>query len=120
MGAMAKTQRRKSAQEARRFVRDSHRNERWHGPPALGDRRDLVDIIDGGCGLELKTPLQSATLPVVVRGKLGENCAGDHHLKPVCDGASEKTDGTFTAPVWNFQIANTLTRSISIRWIVMR
>jgi hypothetical protein len=35
----------------------------------------VVDIIDGGCGLELMTPLKSGSM-VVVRGKLGPREAG--------------------------------------------
>ena len=55
----------------------------------------LVDVIDGGIGLALPTPVESGAI-VVVRGNLGENRTADH-LKAVVRWCTGKTDGTFRA-----------------------
>jgi|GEM_PF-5089161 len=66
---------------------------------AMGNPRrvyaGLVDVIDGGLGLALTTPVQSGAI-VVVRGKLGESRTADP-LKAVVRWCAGKTDGTFRA-----------------------
>jgi len=66
---------------------------------AMGNPRrvaaDLVDVIDGGLGLALTTPVESGAI-VVVRGNLGENRTADQ-LKAVVRWCTGKTDGTFRA-----------------------
>jgi DnaJ-domain-containing protein 1 len=56
---------------------------------------DLVDVIDGGLGVRLMTPVESGAI-VVVRGKLGENRTAGQ-LKAVVRWCTRKTDGTFRA-----------------------
>jgi hypothetical protein len=56
---------------------------------------DLVDVIDGGCGLALMTLLTSGST-VVVRGKWTENPAVDH-LRATVRWCIGKPDGTFRA-----------------------
>ncbi len=56
---------------------------------------DLVDVIDGGLGVELTTPVESGAI-VVVRGTLGESRTADQ-LKAVVRWCTGKTDGTFRA-----------------------
>jgi DnaJ-domain-containing protein 1 len=66
---------------------------------AMGNSRrvaaDVIDIIDGGLGLALTTPVESGAI-VVVGGKLGENRTADQ-LKAVVRWCTGKTDGTFRA-----------------------
>ena len=66
---------------------------------AMGNPRrvaaDLVDVIDGGLGLALTTPVESGAI-VVVRGNLGEDRTADQ-LKAVVRWCTGKTDGTFRA-----------------------
>jgi hypothetical protein len=66
---------------------------------AMGNPRrvaaDLVDVIDGGLGLALTTPVESGAI-VVVRGNLGRNRTADQ-LKAVVRWCTGKTDGTFRA-----------------------
>lgn len=94
MGAPGKTQRRRAHRKPavssviRIEMKDDLGNPRWV-------TADLVDIIDGGCGLELMSPLKSGST-VVVRGKLGKNQTGDH-LKAGVRWCIRKTGGTFRA-----------------------
>jgi hypothetical protein len=67
---------------------DSPGNSRWVSA-------DLVDVIDGGCGLALMTVLRSGST-VMVRGNLAANCAADH-LKAAVRWCVGKSDGTFRA-----------------------
>jgi hypothetical protein len=69
-------------------MKDEMGNPRWV-------TADLVDIIDGGCGLELMSPLKSGST-VVVRGKLGENHTAGQ-LKAGVRWCIRKTGGTFRA-----------------------
>lgn len=66
---------------------------------AMGNPRrvaaDLVDVIDGGLGLALTTPVESGAI-VVVRGNLDQNRSADQ-LKAVVRWCTGKTDGTFRA-----------------------
>jgi DnaJ domain/PilZ domain len=66
---------------------------------AMNQRRcvygGLVDVIDGGIGLELPTRVESGAI-VVVGGKLGQDRTADQ-LKAVVRWCTEKTDGTFRA-----------------------
>src|SRR5579872_3570996 len=66
---------------------------------ALGNQRrmyaGLVDVIEGGIGLELMTAVESGAI-VVVGGQLGEARAADQ-LKAVVRWCTGKTDGTFRA-----------------------
>ena len=66
---------------------------------AMGNPRgmaaDVVDVIDGGLGLALTTPVESGAI-VIVGGKLGENRTADQ-LKAVVRWCTGKTDGTFRA-----------------------
>ena len=66
---------------------------------AMGNQRrvaaDLVDVIEGGLGLALTSPVESGAI-VVVRGNLGENRTTDQ-LKAVVRWCTGKTDGTFRA-----------------------
>ena len=55
----------------------------------------LVDVIDGGIGLELPTRVESGAI-VVVGGKLGQDRTADQ-LKAVVRWCTERTDGTFRA-----------------------
>ena len=55
----------------------------------------LVDVIDGGIGLELPTRVESGAI-VVVGGKLGQGRTADQ-LKAVVRWCTEKADGTFRA-----------------------
>jgi hypothetical protein len=55
----------------------------------------LVDVIDGGIGLELMTPVESGAI-VVVGGQLGQDRTADQ-LKAVVRWCTVKTDGTFRA-----------------------
>ena len=79
---------------------------------AMGNPRrltaDLVDVIDGGLGLALTTPVESGAI-VVVRGKLGESRTTDQ-LKAVVRWCTGKTDGTFRAGL-EFLVAPTPTNS---------
>jgi len=94
MEATAKAQRRRAHRKlanssvVRIELKDGMGNPRWV-------TADLVDIIDGGCGLALMTLLKSGTT-VVVRGKLGENSTADQ-LKAGVRWCIEKNDGTFRA-----------------------
>jgi hypothetical protein len=56
---------------------------------------DLVDVIGGGLGVALMTPVESGAI-VVVRGKLGENRSAGQ-LKAVVRWCTRKTDGSFRA-----------------------
>jgi DnaJ-domain-containing protein 1 len=67
---------------------DGAGNSRWVSA-------DLVDVIDGGCGLALMTVLRSGST-VTVRGNLATNCAADH-LKAAVRWCVGKSDGTFRA-----------------------
>jgi len=66
---------------------------------AMGNPRrlyaGLVDVIDGGIGLELMAPVESGAI-VVVGGTLGQNRTADQ-LKAVVRWCAGKTDGTFRA-----------------------
>jgi hypothetical protein len=66
---------------------------------AMGNQRrvaaDLVDVIEGGLGLALTTPVESGAI-VVVQGNIGENRTADQ-LKAVVRWCTVKTDGTFRA-----------------------
>jgi len=66
---------------------------------AMGNPRrvaaDLVDVIDGGLGLALTTPVESGAI-VVVRGQLGQDRTADQ-LKAVVRWCTGKADGTFRA-----------------------
>ena len=66
---------------------------------ALGNPRrvygGLVDVIDGGIGLELNTRVESGAI-VAVDGSLGQNRTADQ-LKAVVRWCTGKTDGTFRA-----------------------
>ena len=66
---------------------------------ALGNPRrvygGLVDVIDGGIGLELTTSVESGAI-VVVGGSLGQSRTADQ-LKAVVRWCTGKTDGTFRA-----------------------
>lgn len=65
---------------------------RW----VTADLVDLIDdVMDGGCGLKLATPLKSGS-NVVVRGKLGEGRAAEY-LKAGVRWCISKPDGTFRA-----------------------
>ena len=55
----------------------------------------LVDVIDGGIGLELTTRVESGAI-VVVGGSLGQNRTADQ-LKAVVRWCTGRTDGTFRA-----------------------
>jgi len=94
MGATGETQRRRahrkpsSSSLIRIEMKDGMGQPRWV-------TAGLVDVIDGGCGLELTTPLQSGST-VVVRGKLGASSTADH-LKAGVRWCIRKTDGTFRA-----------------------
>jgi curved DNA-binding protein len=94
MEATAKTQRRKAQRKPadssviRVEMHDGLGNPRWV-------TADLVDIIDGGFGLALRTPLKPGST-VVVRGKLGEDRTSDSHKVGV-RWCTERTDGTFRA-----------------------
>ncbi|MGH9645701.1 MAG: J domain-containing protein [Bryobacteraceae bacterium] len=55
----------------------------------------LVDVIDGGIGLELMTPVESGAI-VVVGGQLGQGRTADQ-LKAVVRWCTGNTDGTFRA-----------------------
>src|ERR1700733_400944 len=56
---------------------------------------DLVDVIEGGLGLALATPVESGAI-VVVRGNSGENQTAGQ-LKAVVRWCTGKSDGTFRA-----------------------
>jgi DnaJ-domain-containing protein 1 len=90
----AKTHRRKASRKP--AGRSSIRLEM---KDAMGNPRrvaaDLVDVIDGGLGLTLTTPVESGAI-VVVRGNLGHNHTADQ-LKAVVRWCTGKTDGTFRA-----------------------
>ena len=94
MEATAKTQRRRAYRKTigssavRIEMKDAMGNPR-------GATADLVDIIDGGLGLALGTPVNCGSI-VVVRGKLGESHPADH-VKAVVRWCVGKTDGTFRA-----------------------
>ena len=94
MEATAKTQRRRAYRKAagssviRIEMKDAMGNP--HRATA-----DLVDVIDGGLGLALVTPVKCGSI-VVVRGQLGENHTADH-LKAVVRWCKGKADGTFRA-----------------------
>jgi hypothetical protein len=94
MRATARTQRRRARRKPaassviRIEMRDGMGNPR--SVPA-----DLIDIIDGGCGLKLMTPLQSGSI-VIVRGKLSANHIADY-LRAGVRWCIQKTDGTFRA-----------------------
>ena len=94
MPATAKTHRRRAYRKP--AGRSSIRLEMQD---AMGNPRrvaaDLVDVIDGGLGLALMTPVDSGAI-VVVRGQLDEDRAEDH-LKAVVRWCTGKTDGTFRA-----------------------
>lgn len=55
----------------------------------------LVDVIEGGIGLELMTPVESGAI-VLVGGQLGQDRTADH-LKAVVRWCTGKIDGTFRA-----------------------
>jgi hypothetical protein len=94
MQSTAKTHRRKAYRKP--AVKSSIRLEMQD---AVGNPRgvaaDLVDVMDGGLGLALTTPVESGAI-VVVRGELGEDRTADH-LKAVVRWCTGKTDGTFRA-----------------------
>jgi hypothetical protein len=56
---------------------------------------NLIDVIGGGCGLALMTPLRPGST-VVLRGKFGENHSLDY-LKAGVKWCTGKTDGTYRA-----------------------
>ncbi len=66
---------------------------------AMGNPRrltaGLVDVIDGGLGLALTSPVESGAI-VVVHGKLGAHGTRDQ-LKAVVRWCTGRTDGTFRA-----------------------
>jgi hypothetical protein len=68
-------------------VKDGMGNSRW----VTGD---LMDVMDGGFGLALRTVLKSGST-VVVRGKLGEQSVD--HLKAAVRWCTDNNDGTFRA-----------------------
>jgi hypothetical protein len=94
MEATAKTQRRRARRKQadssviRIEMKDGMGNPRWV-------TADLVDIIDEGFGLALRTSLKPGST-VVVRGKLGENRTADN-VKVGVRWCTERTDGTFRA-----------------------
>jgi len=94
MEATATTQRRRASRQPadaaviRIEMKDGMGNPRWV-------TADLIDIIDGGFGLALRTPLKPGST-VVVRGKLGEKGTGDS-LKVGVRWCNESADGTFRA-----------------------
>ena len=94
MDAAAKTQRRRANRktaglsEIRIEMKDDQGNARR-------STADLVDIIPGGLGLALVTPVQRGSI-VIVRGKLGGNHTADH-IKAVVRWCKGKADGTFRA-----------------------
>jgi DnaJ-domain-containing protein 1 len=94
MQTTAKTQRRRAYRKP--AGRSSIRLEMQD---AMGNPRrvaaDLVDVIDGGLGLALATPVESGAI-VVVRGQLGQDRTADQ-LKAVVRWCTGKTDGTFRA-----------------------
>jgi curved DNA-binding protein len=96
MEATAKTQRRKAPRKSadssviRIEMKDGMGNPRWV-------TADLIDIIDGGFGLALRTPLKPGST-VVVRGKLGEKRSSDS-LKVGVRWCTEAGDGSFRAGV---------------------
>ncbi|MGP0072755.1 MAG: DnaJ domain-containing protein [Bryobacteraceae bacterium] len=65
----------------------------------LGNSRyvmaNLVDLIGGGCGLALMTPLKPGSI-VVLRGKFGQNRALNY-LRAGVKWCNAETDGTFRA-----------------------
>jgi hypothetical protein len=94
MDAMTKTQRRRSLRKRidssliRIEVTDRINSSNWI-------TADVVDIIDGGFGVNLTTPLRSGTT-VVVRGKSADDRVADH-LKAGVRWCVRKPDGTFRA-----------------------
>ncbi len=94
MQATAKTHRRRAYRK-----RAGTSSIRLEMNDAMGNPRlvaaDLVDVIDGGLGVALMTPVDSGAI-VVVRGRLGESRTADQ-LKAVVRWCTGKTDGTFRA-----------------------
>lgn len=94
METTAKTQRRKTPRKPadssviRIEMKDGMGNPRWV-------TADLVDVVDGGFGLVLRTPLRSGST-VVVRGKLGESPTSES-LRVAVRWCNEGSDGSFRA-----------------------
>ncbi len=94
MNGITKTQRRRSHRKRidssliRIEVADRISASKWM-------TADVVDIIDGGFGVNLMTPLKSGST-VVVRGKSADDRTADH-LKAGVRWCVRKPDGTFRA-----------------------
>jgi curved DNA-binding protein CbpA len=94
METTAKTQRRKTPRKPgdssviRIEIKDGMGNPRWV-------TADLVDIVEGGFGLVLRTLLPSGST-VIARGKLGENRTNES-VKVAVRWCHERADGTFRA-----------------------
>jgi DnaJ domain/PilZ domain len=92
--ATAKTRRRRAYRKpAGRFSIWLEMNDAAGNPRRV--TADLVDVIDGGLGVALTTPVESGAI-VAVRGNLGENRTAGQ-LKAVVRWCTGKTDGTFRA-----------------------
>ena len=78
----------------------------WGNPRRV--HAGLVDVIDGGIGLALTTPVESGAI-VVVGGKLGQDRIADQ-LKAVVRWCAGKSDGTFRAGL-EFLVAPAQTNS---------
>jgi hypothetical protein len=94
LAATAKTQRRRAQRKPAASSAIQIETRDGIGAPAWV-MADLVDVIDGGCGLQLATPLKSGS-SVVVRGKFGEGRTAEY-LKAGVRWCIRRPDGTFRA-----------------------